>query len=194
MSNNALPGTLSAHRARLRPGDRTGSAAPSTSARRGLAGLVVLAVAFTGAAGALGVRTWKVGSDLGAALFPVEDIVELATVAAGTVMAGWVGLHAFLALACVVAGRWGPRWAAGERAVALHGPAFVRRLRGRRGPRPHGAHCHGVRPGTWNGPVRGRRRCRRRRPRLAADRAPGGGPHRYPCGGPIDVIDPAAET
>jgi hypothetical protein len=128
MSNNALPGTLSAHRARLRPGDRTGSPAPSTSARRGLAGLVVLAVAFTGAAGALGVRTWKVGSDLGAALFPVEDIVELATVAAGTVMAGWVGLHAFLALACVVAGRWGPRWAAGERAVALHGPAFVRRL------------------------------------------------------------------
>lgn len=128
MSNNALPDTPSAHRARLRPGDRTASPAPSTSARRGLAGLVVLAVAFTGAAGALGVRTWKVGSDLGAALFPVEDIVELATVAAGTVMAGWVGLHAFLALACVVAGRWGPRWAAGERAVALHGPTFVRRL------------------------------------------------------------------
>ncbi|MGI5189856.1 hypothetical protein ACQEVI_17080 [Promicromonospora sp. CA-289599] len=110
MSNNALPGT------------------PSTSARRSLAGLAILAVAFTGAAGALGVRTWQVGSDLGAALFPVEDIVELATVATGTLMAGWVGLHAFLALACVVAGRWGPRWAAGERAVALHAPAFVRRL------------------------------------------------------------------
>ncbi|WP_419703961.1 hypothetical protein [Promicromonospora sp. NFX87] len=110
MWNNALPDT------------------PSTSARRGLAGLAALAVAFTGAAGALGMRTWQVGSDLGAALFPVEDIVELATVAAGTVLSGWVGLHAFLALACVVVGRWGPRWAAGERAVALHAPAFVRRL------------------------------------------------------------------
>lgn len=128
MSNNALPDTPSAHRAGLRPGAHTGSPAPSTSAGRGLAGLAALAVVFTAAAGALGARTWQVGSDLGAALFPVEDIVELATVAAGAMMAGWVGLHAFLALACVVAGRWGPRWAAGERAVALHAPAFVRRL------------------------------------------------------------------
>lgn len=128
MPNNAVPGTPSAHRAGRRPGERTGSLAPSTSARRGLTGLVALAVAFTGAAGTLGVRTWQVGSDLGAALFPVEDIVELVTVAAGTMTAGWVGLHAFLALACVVAGRWGPRWAAGERALALHAPAFVRRL------------------------------------------------------------------
>jgi hypothetical protein len=128
MWNNALPGTPSAHRAGRVPGERTGSLAPWTSARRGLTGLVALAVAFTGAAGALGVRTWQVGSDLGAALFPVEDIVELVTVAAGTMTAGWVGLHAFLALACVVTGRWGPRWAAGERALALHAPAFVRRL------------------------------------------------------------------
>lgn len=110
MSNNALPGTS------------------STSAGHGLAGLIALAVTLTGAAGTLGARAWQVGSDLGAALFPVEDIVELAAVAAGTTVAGWVGLHAFLALACVVAGRWGPRWAAGERAVALHAPAFVRRL------------------------------------------------------------------
>jgi hypothetical protein len=128
MSNNTLADAPPAFRAQPRPGEQSGSHAPSTSARRGLAGLVALAVAFTGTAGVLGVRTWQVGSDLGAALFPVEDIVELATVAAGTMMAGWVGLHAVLALACVVAGRWGPRWAAGERAVALHAPAFVRRL------------------------------------------------------------------
>jgi hypothetical protein len=128
MSNNALPDTPSAHRAGPGPGERTRSPASATSARRGLAGLVALAVAFTAAAGALGARTWQVGSDLGAALFPVEDIVELATVAAGTTVAGWVGLHAFLALACVVAERWGPRWPAGERAVALHAPALVRRL------------------------------------------------------------------
>ncbi|MEV0950945.1 LysM domain-containing protein [Promicromonospora sp. NPDC050249] len=128
MSNTTLPNTPSGYRPSPRPGDRPVGPAPSTSARRGLAGLVTLAVAFTGAVGALGIRTWQVGSDLGAALFPVEDIVELATVAAGTVVAGWVGLHAFLALACVLAGRRGPRWAAGERAVALHAPAFVRRL------------------------------------------------------------------
>lgn len=128
MSNTTLPGTPSGYRSTSRPGERTVGPAPSASARRGLAGLVALAVAFTGAAGTLGLRTWQVGADLGAALFPVEEIVELATVAAGTMLAGWVGLHAFLALACVVAGRWGPRWAAGERAVALHAPAFVRRL------------------------------------------------------------------
>lgn len=128
MSNNALTDAPSAYRTKPRPGARTGSPAPSTSARRGLTGLLALAVAFTGAAIALGIRTWRVGSALGAALFPVEDIVELMAVAAGTVVAGWVGLHAFLALACVVVGRWGPRWAAGERAVALHAPAVVRRL------------------------------------------------------------------
>lgn len=128
MSNNALTDAPPPYRAPSRPGERSGNHAPSTSARRSLVGLVALAVVFTGAASALGARTWQVGSDLGAALFPVEDIVELATVATGTLMAGWVGLHAFLALACVVAGRWGPRWAAGERAVALHAPAVVRRL------------------------------------------------------------------
>jgi hypothetical protein len=128
MSNNALTDAPPAYRAKPRPGERSGSRTPSTSARCGLAGLVALAVAFTGAAGALGLRTCEVGSELGVALFPVEDIVELAAVAAGTMTAGWVGLHAFLALACVVSGRWGPRWVAGERAVALHAPAFVRRL------------------------------------------------------------------
>lgn len=120
MSNNALKDAPAARLVR-----NTEDPAPSV---RGLTGLLTLAVVFVGAAGALGTRTWRVGSDLGAALFPVEDIVELAAVAAGTMVAGWVGLHAFLALACVVAGRCGPRWAAGERAVALHAPALVRRL------------------------------------------------------------------
>jgi hypothetical protein len=123
MANNALIDAPSAYRATNMPGP-----ARQTSARHGLTGLLTLAITCTGAAGALGTRTWRVGSDLGAALFPVEDIVELAAVAAGTIVAGWVGLHALLALACVVAGRWGPCWAAGERAVALHAPALVRRL------------------------------------------------------------------
>ncbi|MFC8800353.1 hypothetical protein ACFT2C_21670 [Promicromonospora sp. NPDC057138] len=97
-------------------------------ARRGLAGLLALGLALVAAAGTLGGRTWQVGAALGSALFPVEDIVELAAVAVGTVVAGWTGLHALIALACVLAGRRGRRWAAGERAVARHAPAVVRRL------------------------------------------------------------------
>ncbi|WP_129785708.1 LysM peptidoglycan-binding domain-containing protein [Promicromonospora panici] len=97
-------------------------------ARRGLAGLLTLTLALVAAAGALGIRTWQVGAALGSALFPVEDIVELAAVAVGTVAAGWTGLHALIALACVLAGRRGVRWAAGERAVARNAPAVVRRF------------------------------------------------------------------
>ena len=128
MSNNALTDAPSAYRVSSRPGEPMGNPVPAHSAWRGLTGLLALGIAFTSAAVALGARTWQVGSELGTELFPVEDIVELAAVAAGTLVAGWVGLHALLALACVVAGRRGPRWAAGERAVALHAPALVRRL------------------------------------------------------------------
>ena len=95
---------------------------------RGLAGLLAFGLALAAAAGTLGARTWQVGTGLGSALFPVEDIVELFAVAVGTVVAGWAGLHALLALACVLAGRRGRRWAAGERVVARHAPAVVRRL------------------------------------------------------------------
>lgn len=96
--------------------------------RRSLAGLLALGLVLVGAAAALGVRAWQVGSGLGSALFPVEGIVELAAVAVGTVIAARTGLHALVALACVLAGRRGRRWAAGERAVARHAPAVVRRL------------------------------------------------------------------
>ncbi|MFD7022146.1 LysM peptidoglycan-binding domain-containing protein [Promicromonospora sukumoe] len=96
--------------------------------RRGLLGLLALGVALVAAAVLLGARTWQVGSGLGAAFFPVEDIVELAAVAVGTVAAGWTGAHALLALACVLAGQRGRRWAAGERAVARNAPSVVLRL------------------------------------------------------------------
>ncbi|GAA4723218.1 hypothetical protein [Promicromonospora umidemergens] len=95
---------------------------------RALTGLLALAGMLVAASGALGVRTWHVGSGLGPALFPIEDIVELAAVAGGTVVAGWSGLHALVALGCVIADRRGRCWAAGERAVARHAPAVVRRL------------------------------------------------------------------
>ena len=101
---------------------------PDRGARRGLAGLLALGLALVTAAGVLGTRTWQVGAGLGSALFPVEDIVELAAVAVGTAVAGRAGLHALVALACVLASRRGRRWAAGERAVARHAPAVVRRL------------------------------------------------------------------
>jgi nucleoid-associated protein YgaU len=104
------------------------SAAPAQGTWRGFAGLLAFGLALVAAAGLLGARTWQVGAALGSALFPVEDIVELAAVAVGTVVAGWAGLHALIALACVLAGRRGRRWGAGERAVARHAPAVVRRL------------------------------------------------------------------
>ncbi|MFD7307613.1 hypothetical protein [Promicromonospora sp. NPDC059942] len=95
---------------------------------RGLLGLLAVATALVATCGVLGIRTWQVGSGLGAALFPVEDVVELATVAVGTAVAGWTGVHALLALACVLADRRGRRWAAAERTVARHAPAVIRRL------------------------------------------------------------------
>ncbi|MFD6446817.1 LysM peptidoglycan-binding domain-containing protein [Promicromonospora sp. NPDC060204] len=95
---------------------------------RGLLGLLTIATALVAACGVLGIRTWQVGSGLGAALFPVEDVVELAAVAVGTAVAGWTGVHALLALACVLADRRGRRWAAAERTVARHAPAVVRRV------------------------------------------------------------------
>lgn len=97
-------------------------------ARRGLAGLLGLGVSLVAAAAALGIRTWHLGAGLGSALFPVEEIVELAAVAIGTVVAGRVGLHALVALVCVLAGRRGLRWSAGEQVVARHAPGVVRRL------------------------------------------------------------------
>ncbi|PUB29708.1 hypothetical protein C8K30_10283 [Promicromonospora sp. AC04] len=145
MSTNALNHTPSAGRVRDRRAEPQGDRLPAGIAdtaenttengprntagtRRGLLGLLAVGAALTAAAGALGARTWQVGAGLGSALFPIEDIVELAAVAVGTVVAGWVGLHALVALTCVLADRRGVRWAAGERTVARHAPAVVRRL------------------------------------------------------------------
>ncbi|MEU4362730.1 hypothetical protein [Promicromonospora sp. NPDC023987] len=143
MSNNALTHASAAYGAKNRQPDR-GQAPPATgparhranagraqgagSTLRALTGLLTFAGTLVTASAVLGVRTWHVGSGLGSALFPVEDIVELAAVASGTVVAGWSGLHALIALACVIAARRGRRWAAGEHAVARHAPAMVRRL------------------------------------------------------------------
>jgi len=108
--------------------DHTECSASGQGTWRGFVGLLTFGLALAAAAGTLGARTWQVGTVLGSALFPVEGIVELFAVAIGTVVAGWAGLHALIALACVLAGRRGRRWAAGERAVARHAPAVVRRL------------------------------------------------------------------
>ncbi|WP_423462221.1 LysM peptidoglycan-binding domain-containing protein [Promicromonospora sp. MS192] len=120
------PGTVRTRRT-LRT-DRVRHGGAARIARRGAAGLLALGVSLVAAACVLGVRTWHVGTGLGSALFPVEGIVELAAVAAGTVAAGWAGGHTLVALAWVLACRRGVHWAAGERAVAEHAPAVVRRL------------------------------------------------------------------
>lgn len=103
-------------------------AASTPGSRRSTAVLALVAVGLVAAAIALGVRAWHVGSGLGSALFPVDGIVELAAVTTGTVVAGRAGCHALVALGWTLAYRRGVRWAAGERAVARHAPAVVRRL------------------------------------------------------------------
>lgn len=124
MSNQALTHAPAVYGAKNR---QPGTARPGAG-RTGLTGLLVLGGTLGLASAVLGARTWQVGADLGANLFPVQDIVELLAVAIGTVAAGWVALHALVALACVVVSQHGLRWAAGERAVARHAPAVVRRL------------------------------------------------------------------
>jgi len=145
MSTNALNHTPSAGRVKNRRAEPQGDQRPAGLADtaentteneprntagtwRGFLGLLAVGIALAAAAGTLGARTWQVGAGLGSALFPIEDIVELAAVAVGTVVAGWVGLHALVALTCVLADRRGTRWAAGERTVARHAPVVVRRL------------------------------------------------------------------
>lgn len=100
----------------------------TTRTWRGLLGLLALGTALAAATCVLGMRSWHLAAGLGRALFPVQDIVELAAVTAGGAVAGWVALHALIALACVLAHRSGSRWVAGERTVTRHAPAVVRRL------------------------------------------------------------------
>ena len=73
------------------------------------------------------VRGWL--DDPGAALVAVrvDDVVEVAAVAVGLVLAGWFSVSLGAAAACATARAAGRRWTAGEHLVARYAPEVVRR-------------------------------------------------------------------
>lgn len=85
-----------------------------------------------GAAGALGLAAvlGGVARELAIALSPatpVDGFVVLAVTALGALLASWFGLHLLLGALCALGAATGRRWRAGERLLAEHGPAIVRR-------------------------------------------------------------------
>lgn len=101
---------------------------PPTTASRVLAraGVPLGAGAALVVAGALA----RYGLDLAQQLSPatkVDTFVVLAITLMGALGAAWAGLHLLVASACLLGAACGRRWRAGERLVAAHGPALVRR-------------------------------------------------------------------
>ncbi|MBU4214622.1 MAG: LysM peptidoglycan-binding domain-containing protein [Cellulomonas sp.] len=83
-----------------------------------------------GIAVALGVRTEQLALAVRSpGVAPgVDVLVELGVVAIGALLAGWLGVSAALAAACLVARTAGHVWRDGERLVTRLGPAIVRRM------------------------------------------------------------------
>jgi len=77
------------------------------------------------AAAALGARAAHLAAALPAPR--VETYLELPLVAGGALVAAWVAATSALALGCVAVRATGRTWARGERLVARHAPALVRR-------------------------------------------------------------------
>ncbi|WP_251150307.1 LysM peptidoglycan-binding domain-containing protein [Cellulosimicrobium sp. Marseille-Q4280] len=87
--------------------------------------LLLLLGALSGAAVALTARGVHVAGTLPTTRF--EAYLELAAVTVGALVAAWVALSSALALGCLAVRAGGRTWAAGERIVARHAPAVVRR-------------------------------------------------------------------
>jgi len=90
--------------------------------------LVALAVVTLAAAAALALRLVRLAPPDPARLTQVDQIVELGTLAIGTLVACWLAVGITIAAACSVARLAGRRWSAGERYVAHHAPAVARRM------------------------------------------------------------------
>jgi resuscitation-promoting factor RpfA len=87
--------------------------------------LALLVLAMAGAIATLGARAAEALSALPSTR--VETYLELPVLAGGALAAAWVGSSALLALVCVAARSAGRTWSRGERLVARHAPAVVRR-------------------------------------------------------------------
>lgn len=110
---------------------RTDQRPPDERAARGGGGghggwtLLVLLAVMAGAAAALTARGLHVAETLPTTRF--EVYLELAAVAVGALVAAWVALCSALAVGCVAVRAGGRTWSAGERMIARHAPAVVRR-------------------------------------------------------------------
>lgn len=87
--------------------------------------LVLLLAAMSGASAGLTARALHLAGALHPARF--ESHLELGAVVVGAVAAGWVAVSCALALGCLAVRAGGRTWAVGERLVARHAPAVVRR-------------------------------------------------------------------
>ncbi|WP_435736663.1 hypothetical protein V5D56_18115 [Cellulosimicrobium sp. PMB13] len=87
--------------------------------------LLALLAVMSGAAAALTARALHVAETLPTTRF--EVYLELAAVAVGAFVAAWVALCSALAIGCVAVRAGGRTWSAGERMIARHAPAVVRR-------------------------------------------------------------------
>lgn len=100
------------------------SAGPS----RRLAPLVVAATAALVGAGALTARLAAIApTAAGGGLTRVDDVVELGVLAVGVAAAWWLAATLVAAALVATTRAFGRRWVAGERFVARHAPAVVRR-------------------------------------------------------------------
>lgn len=93
--------------------------------------LALSAGAALAAAGALSARLVAVvtshGPGIAAGIAGVDAVVELAVLAAGVLVAWWLSAGLIAAALSAAARAFGHRWSAGERFVARHAPALVRR-------------------------------------------------------------------
>ncbi|RYV50177.1 LysM peptidoglycan-binding domain-containing protein [Pengzhenrongella frigida] len=92
-----------------------------------LASLAGAASAALAAAGALSTRLAAIAPEAVSGLTPVDELVGLGALAAGAAVAWWLALGLVTAVGCAAVRGLGRRWSAGERFVARHAPAIVRR-------------------------------------------------------------------
>ncbi|HEY5518804.1 MAG TPA: LysM peptidoglycan-binding domain-containing protein [Cellulomonas sp.] len=99
----------------------------SRSGARPPAVLALSATAALISATTLSVRLVSLAPDRVAGLTRVDDVIELAVLAAGALVAWWLTAGLAAAAGCACARALGRRWSTGERLVARYAPAIVRR-------------------------------------------------------------------
>lgn len=84
-------------------------------------------IAALGCAVALSVRLASLAPGRGAAISRVDQVIELGVLAVGVLIAWWLTAGLTAATLCAGARALGGHWSTGERFVARHAPAIVRR-------------------------------------------------------------------